>query len=142
MLKLWVRELYLAVIEDIEDILEEENLNILLNKDYILSLLREIYRESKTLKNLREWFINHYPEKNFYKTIRKLLKKEIIEINQIGQVDNYIILSDEAIVLTHLIYVINLLKKRKERLIKRLIEKKKMKKENQKKKPIVSNIMS
>jgi hypothetical protein len=98
LVKLWVKELYWAVLESIRERTEEERIAHLLNRKYIYDTLQELSEGVLTLEELKEWFIERFPDNDFEKMIATLLDEQLVFINQIGRVEKYIILLKEVVI--------------------------------------------
>ena len=96
LIKLWVKELYWATIEEIREKTEEENIAYLLNKKYIFLMLKKLSKGPITLDILEEWFKDNFPTINFDEMIYILVEKQFIFINQIGRVEKYVLLLKEV----------------------------------------------
>jgi hypothetical protein len=91
-----LRDLYKAIIEDTREKSEEEKISILLNKKHIFLTLRKLSKGPLTLEGLKEWFEEQFPNKNFDDLIETLEEKKLINVNQIGRVEKYILLLKEV----------------------------------------------
>ena len=98
LVQLWVKELYWAVLDATRERTEEEVIALLMNKEYIYTTIQELSEGVITLEELKEWFIERFPDKNFDDMITILLDKQLVFINQIGRVEKYIILLKEVVV--------------------------------------------
>ena len=98
LVKLWVKELYWAVLESTRERTEEEIIALLLNKKHIYDTLQELSFGVITLEELKEWFIERFPDNNFDDMIATLLDEQLVFINQIGRVEKYIILLKEVVI--------------------------------------------
>ena len=96
LIKLWVKELYWATIEDTREKTEEEKIANLLNKKHIFLILEKLSKGPLSLDGLKEWFEEYFPDIDFQKTIDILIEKQFIFINQIGLVEKYILLLKEV----------------------------------------------
>ena len=91
-----LRDLYKAIIEDTREKSEEEKISVLLNKKHIFLTLRKLSKGPLTLEGLKEWFEEKFPNKNFDELIETLEEKKLINVNQIGRVEKYILLLKEV----------------------------------------------
>ncbi len=98
LVKLWVKELYWAVVESTRERTEEEIIALLLSKKHIYDTLQELSEGVLTLEELKEWFIERFLENNFDDMIATLLDEQLVFINQIGRVEKYIILLKEVVI--------------------------------------------
>ena len=96
LIKLWVKELYWATVEVTKEKTEEEKIAYLLNKKHIFLTLRKLSKGPITLEELKDWFIEKFPEIDFNKMIQNLVEKQFIFINQIGRVEKYVLLVKEV----------------------------------------------
>jgi hypothetical protein len=96
LIKLWVKELYWAVIEETRERSEEEKIATLLTKMHIFLTLRKLSKGPITLEGLREWFDERFPNLDFKDLIEKLADKQFVFINQIGIVEKYVLLLKEV----------------------------------------------
>jgi len=86
--KSWVQEFYKAILEAVQEKITEENITSLIeNKDVLMTLKYLLYGPI-TVENLKEWYTTNFPERNFYKLIRKLIKNQMILIPNIGKSKN------------------------------------------------------
>jgi len=96
LVRLWVEELYWAVIETTREKTEEEVIALLMSKEHIYSTLQELSEGVLTLEELKDLFIERFPNKNFDDMIATLLDKQLVFINQIGRVEKYVLLLKEV----------------------------------------------
>ena len=96
LIKLWVKELYWATIEETREKTEEENIAYLLNKKHIFSTLRKLSKGPITLEGLEEWFYEKFDDIDFNEMIENLVEKQFIFINQIGRIEKYVLLLKEV----------------------------------------------
>ena len=96
LIKLWVKELYWATLEETREKSEEEKIASLLNKKNVFSTLKKLSKGPITEEGLREWYNDTFPELNFTELIEKLEEKQFIFINQIGRVEKYVLLLKEV----------------------------------------------
>jgi len=96
LIKLWVKELYWATLEDTREKSEEEKIATLLNKKHVFLTLKKLSKGPVTLEGLKEWFINDFPSLSFKELIDTLVEKQFIFINQIGIVEKYVLLLKEV----------------------------------------------
>ncbi|MFX0058764.1 MAG: hypothetical protein ACFE85_13090 [Candidatus Hodarchaeota archaeon] len=96
LIKLWVKELYWATIEETREKSEEEKIAALLNKKHIFLTLKKLSKGPITLEGLREWFIENFPKISFKELIDILVDKQFVFINQIGIVEKYVLLLKEV----------------------------------------------
>jgi len=96
LIKLWVKELYWAVIEETRERSEEEKIATLLTKMHIFLTLRKLSKGPITLEGLREWFDERFPNLDFKDLIETLADKQFVFINQIGIVEKYVLLLKEV----------------------------------------------
>lgn len=96
LIKLWVKELYWAIIENTREKSEEEKIASLLNKRHIFLTLKKLSKGPLPLEWLNEWFSENFPEKKFEEMIEQLETRQFIFINQIGLVEKYVLLLKEV----------------------------------------------
>ncbi|MBD3340144.1 MAG: hypothetical protein GF353_13610 [Candidatus Lokiarchaeota archaeon] len=96
LVKLWVKELYWATIEETREKSEEEKIAHIMNKKHIFLTLKKLSKGPISLEGLKEWFITNFPNKNFDLVIQDLVEKQFIFINQIGRVEKYVLLLKEV----------------------------------------------
>ena len=96
LIKLWVKELYWATLEETREKSEEEKIASLLNKKNIFLTLKKLSKGPITEEGLREWYNDTFPNLNFTELIEKLEEKQFIFINQIGRVEKYVLLLKEV----------------------------------------------
>lgn len=96
LIKLWVKELYWAALEDTREKSEEEKIATLLNKKFIFLTLKKLSKGPIALDGLREWYNDTFPKLDFKELIDTLVSKQFIFINQIGIVEKYVLLLKEV----------------------------------------------
>ncbi|MHA1274716.1 MAG: hypothetical protein ACTSVV_11325 [Promethearchaeota archaeon] len=96
LIKLWVRELYWATIEDTREKTEEEKIASIMNKRHIFLTLEKLAKGPISLEGLKEWFEEQFEGIDFNEVINTLVEKQFIFINQIGLVDKYVLLLKEV----------------------------------------------
>lgn len=96
MIKLWVKELYWATVEETREKTEEEKIAYLLNKKHIFLTLSKLSKGPITLEELGDWFKESFQDIDFNETIDTLVEKQFIFINQIGRVEKYVLLLKEV----------------------------------------------
>ncbi|NHJ21926.1 MAG: hypothetical protein EAX91_13345 [Candidatus Lokiarchaeota archaeon] len=96
LIKLWVKELYWATLEDTREKSEEEKIAALLNKKFIFLTLKKLSKGPIALEELREWYNDTFPNLDFKELIDTLVSKQFIFINQIGIVEKYVLLLKEV----------------------------------------------
>ncbi len=96
LIKAWVKNLYWAIMEETREKTEEQKIAILINNQHIIKTLEKLSKGPVELEELREWFIENFPDKEFEEIINTLVEKQIIIINQIGLVEKYVLLLKEV----------------------------------------------
>jgi hypothetical protein len=96
LIKLWVKELYWAALEDTREKSEEEKIATLLNKKFIFLTLKKLSKGPIAIDGLREWYNDTFPKLDFKELIDTLVSKQFIFINQIGIVEKYVLLLKEV----------------------------------------------
>jgi len=96
LIKLWVKELYWAALEDTREKSEEEKIATLLNRKFIFLTLKKLSKGPIALDGLREWYNDTFPKLDFKELIDTLVSKQFIFINQIGIVEKYVLLLKEV----------------------------------------------
>ena len=96
LIKLWVKELYWAALEDTREKSEEEKIATLLNKKFVFLTLKKLSKGPIALDGLREWYNDTFPKLDFKELIDTLVSKQFIFINQIGIVEKYVLLLKEV----------------------------------------------
>jgi len=87
-IKSWVEEFYIAILEAVQEKVEEEDITAFIEKENILMILKYLSRGPITIENLKEWYTNKYPDSNFYKLIRNLITAQMIIIPNVGRSKN------------------------------------------------------
>jgi len=87
-IKSWVEEFYIAILEAVQEKVEEEDITAFIEKENILMILKYLSRGPITIENLKEWYTNKYPDNNFYKLIRNLITAQMIIIPNVGRSKN------------------------------------------------------
>jgi len=95
LLKLWVKELYWATVEVTKEKTEEEKIATLLNNEHVFLTLAKLSKRPITLEGLKEWFKQNFPGKDFDKIIETLVKNDFIFVDDIGRVEQYVLLLKE-----------------------------------------------
>ena len=96
LVKLWVKELYWAVLENTREKTEDEKIAELMSRKHIYDTLQELAKGPFTVEELKLWFYNRFPDIDFNEIINRLLDEQFVFINQIGRVEKYIILLKEV----------------------------------------------
>ncbi len=96
LIKLWLKELYWATLEETREKSEEEKIALLLNKRPIFLTLKKLSKGPITEEGLKEWYNKTFPDLNFRELISTLEEKQFIFINQIGRVEKYVLLLKEV----------------------------------------------
>jgi len=96
LIKAWVKNLYWAIMEETREKTEEQKIAILINNQHIFKTLEKLSKGPVELEELREWFIENFPDKEFEEIINTLVEKQILIINQIGLVEKYVLLLKEV----------------------------------------------
>ena len=86
--KAWAHEFYKAILEVVQENITEKNITSLIENEEILMTLKYLLYGSITVENLKKWYIENFPEGNFYKIIIKLIKNQMILIPNIGKSKN------------------------------------------------------
>ena len=94
--KVLVKELYWATIEETREKSEEEKIATLLNKRHIFLTLRKLSKGPISLEELNDWFNEFFPNLSFKELMDNLVERQLIFINQIGFVERYILLLKEV----------------------------------------------
>ncbi|MBD3353165.1 MAG: hypothetical protein GF364_16915 [Candidatus Lokiarchaeota archaeon] len=97
LVKVWVNELYWAVVEITREKTEEEIIAELMSQEAVYDLVSFLNHGPVSLEDLQFWFDLKFPDLNLQKTLEKLEKERIIFINDIG-VENYVLLVKELMV--------------------------------------------
>ncbi|NVM17212.1 MAG: hypothetical protein HWN80_05805 [Candidatus Lokiarchaeota archaeon] len=87
-IKSWVEEFYNAILEAVQERVEEEDITAFIEKENILTILNYLSRGPITIENLKEWYINKYPDDNFYKLIRNLITAQMVSIPNVSKSKN------------------------------------------------------
>jgi len=96
LIKLWIKELYWATVEETREKTEEEKIAYLLNKKHIFLTLSKLSKGPITIEELGEWFKENFQDIDFNETIDTLIEKQFIFINQIGRIEKYVLLLKEV----------------------------------------------
>jgi len=96
LIKLWVKEIYWASLEDTREKSEEEKIARLLNKKFIFLTLKKLLKGPIALDELREWYNDTFPRLDFKELIDTLVSNQFIFINQIGIAEKYVLLLKEV----------------------------------------------
>ncbi|MHA2123348.1 MAG: hypothetical protein ACW990_19290 [Promethearchaeota archaeon] len=96
LIKSGVKNLYRTVMDETREKTEEEKIAILISNEHIYKTLEKLSKNPVELEELREWFIENFPNEVFEEIIDPLDEQQIIIINQIGLVEKYVILLKEV----------------------------------------------
>jgi hypothetical protein len=118
-IKSWVEEFYNAILEAVQEKVEEENITALIEKENTLMILNYLSDGPITIENLKEWYTNKSPDDNFYKLIRNLITLQMINIPNVSKSKNNSFNVYIAEDVKTIIRLINL----KNRLLKNFIDK-------------------
>jgi len=94
--RLWLEELYWAIIEDTRAKSEEEQIATLLSKKHIFLTLRKLSKGPISLKQLNEWFNEQFSKLSFTQIIDLLGDRKLLFNNQIGLVEKQVLLLKEV----------------------------------------------
>lgn len=94
--KLWVKELYWASVEETRKKSEEEKIATILQNREIYHTMKKLSKGPVTLEDLEEWFVMEFHNQNFNEIIQVLQDENYIFINEIG-VETYILLVRQVI---------------------------------------------
>ncbi len=95
LIKLWLKELYWASLEEIREKTEEEQISILLKDKQIFFTLEKLSNGPITYEDLQKWFNETFKKSLFEDLIKTLLDQDFIHINEIGY-ERYILLVKEV----------------------------------------------
>lgn len=87
-IKSWVEEFYNAILEAVQEKVKEEDITAFIEKENILMILNYLSDGPITIGNLKECYINIFPDENFYKLIRNLISLQMISIPNVGKSKN------------------------------------------------------
>jgi len=96
LVKIWVKELYWAALEDTREKSEEEKIAALLKEEHIFKTMKKLSKGPISLEELKEWFDTNFPDVSFQELMDTLVEKQLIFINQIGIVEKYVLLLKEV----------------------------------------------
>ncbi|MHA1750661.1 MAG: hypothetical protein ACTSYF_18715, partial [Promethearchaeota archaeon] len=78
LVRLWVKELYWATVEDTREKSEEEKIATLLNKKHIFLTLKKLSKGPISLEQLNEWFNEQFSKLSFYQIKDLLEERQLI----------------------------------------------------------------
>ena len=84
LIKTWIKELYLAIIDEIQEKHEEGFITTLLEKKSVLGTLDYLSKNPSPITDLKFWYNEHFPHENFYKTISGLYKQQLVDLPKTG----------------------------------------------------------
>jgi len=84
LIQLWIKELYGAISDEIQEKIKKEIIIDLLNKENAIKTLNYILDNPISLLQLKEWYSQNFPNQNFYSLIIKLMKYQMIYIPDFG----------------------------------------------------------
>ncbi|MFX1461271.1 MAG: hypothetical protein ACFFBT_17635, partial [Promethearchaeota archaeon] len=80
LIQLWIKELYGAISDEIQERIEKEVIIDILNKENTIKTLKYLLENPISLLQLKEWYTHNFPNQNFYSLIIKLMKYQMIYI--------------------------------------------------------------
>jgi len=80
LIQLWLKELYGAISDEIQERVEKEIIIDLLNKENAIKTLKYLLDNPISLLQLKDWYSHNFPNLNFYNLIIKLMKYQMIYI--------------------------------------------------------------
>ncbi|MFW9937552.1 MAG: hypothetical protein ACFFD5_07875 [Candidatus Thorarchaeota archaeon] len=84
MVKTWIKELYLAIIDEVQEKHEEGFITTLLEKKSVIETLDYLSKNPSPIIDLKTWYNERFPHENFYKTITNLYKQQIVDVPKRG----------------------------------------------------------
>jgi len=84
LVKDWLQEFYLAIVDEIQNNLEEYNISSLLEKKEVLDTLKVLSENPIPIRELRKWYNENFPHNSFTHLITTLFKCHIVYIPKIG----------------------------------------------------------
>jgi hypothetical protein len=84
LIKIWIKELYIAIIDEIQEKHEEGFITTLLEKKSVLATLDYLTKNPLPITELKIWYNENFPHENFYKMISNLYKQQIIDLPKLG----------------------------------------------------------
>ncbi|GAB4305671.1 MAG: hypothetical protein Kow0069_01780 [Promethearchaeota archaeon] len=90
-IRVWIKELYWAALEDTRKKTQEEKIANTLLSPEIYQTIKRLGVGPISLEDLKEWFTENFPDSDFEATLKKLETEKFIFINTIG-VETYILL--------------------------------------------------
>ncbi|MGB5912267.1 MAG: hypothetical protein WBH31_13820 [Promethearchaeia archaeon] len=85
LIQLWIKELYGAISDEIQESVEKEIIIDLLNKKNAIKTLKYLLDNPISLLQLKDWYSHNFPNQNFYSLIIKLMKYQMIYIPDFGK---------------------------------------------------------
>ena len=95
LIRIWLRELYWASLEEIREKTEEERIASLLRDQEIFYTLEKLSNGPITYEDLQRWFAEKFKLSLFEQIIKTLLDEQFIFINEIGH-ERYVLLVKEV----------------------------------------------
>jgi len=111
----WIKELYVAVIDEIQEKIEKTSITSLLEKENVLATLKLLSDHPVPIRDLKEWYIEKFPHNNFHRLITSLFRNQIVYIPKIGGRKNtpfYVHVAKEIKTITNLLILKNKLLKK------------------------------
>ena len=81
-----------------------------MNQNNVLKTLKSLIDEPKTLEELKIWYLDNYPDSNFYKFMVKILKYQLVYIPKFGKSEKPpfdILVSDDIKTITNFMFLGN-----------------------------------
>lgn len=84
----WVKEFYEDIAEVVQEKAVEDNITSFIEEKNVLMTLKFVSFGPITLEKIRDWYSTEFPENNFFKLLRRLIKNHLITIPNVGKSKN------------------------------------------------------
>jgi len=84
LVKLWVKELYWAALEDTREKSEEEKIAALLKEEHIFKTMKKLSKGPISLEELKEWFDTNFPDVSFQELMDTLVEKQVLLLKEVN----------------------------------------------------------
>jgi hypothetical protein len=84
LVKTWIEEFYWAIMEEIQEKIEEDSIISSFDRKDFLATLNHLSKGQISIKDLKTWYSQKFPHNSFRKVITILFRNQLVFIPQIG----------------------------------------------------------
>jgi len=84
LVKTWIEEFYWAIMEEIQEKIEEDSIISSFDRKDFLATLILLSKGPTSIKDLKEWYSEEFPQNSFRKVISTLFRNQLVFVPQIG----------------------------------------------------------